>query len=114
MARTTRRTARILEELYDETFGDDSHEPFRITWPQLRSLAGVPRLDGDVLKEINEALCERDYVLVPCGDFLLLATDRDLSRFRAVPDRLLEGHLPVEEDDPDEDDDLDLDEDEDE
>jgi hypothetical protein len=114
MARTTRQTARILAELYDETFGDDSCEPFRITWPQLRSLAGVPRLDDDILKELDCALREQERLLIPCDDFLLVAADRDLSRFRAVPDRLLEGHLPVEEEDADEDDDLDLDEDDDE
>jgi hypothetical protein len=26
------RTARILSELYDETFCNDTYEPFRITW----------------------------------------------------------------------------------
>jgi hypothetical protein len=114
MARTTRQTARILSELYDKTFGNDSCEPFRITWPRLRSLAGVPRLDDDLLKELDCALRDRERLLIPCDDFLLVATDRDLVRFRAVPDRLLEDLLPVEDGDTDTDDDLDLDENEDE
>jgi hypothetical protein len=97
MARTTRQTARILAELYDETFGNDSCEPFRITWPQLCSLAGVPRLDDDVLKELDCALREQERLLIPCDEFLLVAAEVDLSRFRTVPDRMLEALLPVEE-----------------
>jgi hypothetical protein len=56
MARTATATANILSDLYEETFSRDSFEPFRITWLQLRSLAAVPRLKEDFLKEISEAL----------------------------------------------------------
>jgi hypothetical protein len=44
MVRTARNTARILSELYDETFCNDTYEPFRISWSDLRGIAGVAKL----------------------------------------------------------------------
>jgi len=94
MARTAAETANILSDLYDENFGRDEFEPFRISWPQLRSLSAVPRLSDDYLKEISVALSETDRTLIPCNDFLLITSEQDLSHYRMVPDRLLEQHLP--------------------
>lgn len=64
MARTADETASILSDLYDETFGRDSFEPFRITWPQLRTLAAVPRLNDNFLKEVSETLSETEHTLI--------------------------------------------------
>jgi len=97
MARTAAATARILSDLYDETFRSETFEPYRITWPQLRSLAGVSRLEKSFLKEVSDALNEDDHCLIPFDDFLFFAAGGDLSHYRMVPDRLLEQHLPVPE-----------------
>lgn len=94
MARTAAKTANILTDLYNETFCSDSFEPFRITWPQLRSLAGVPRLNDTFLQKISAILAETNYCLVPFNDFLFVAEGQDLSHYRMVPDRILEKFLP--------------------
>ncbi|MDR3500969.1 MAG: hypothetical protein P4L79_00105 [Legionella sp.] len=107
MARSAEETATVLSNLYEETFGHDTCEPFRITWPQLRSLVAVPRLREYYLKEVSEALSQVDRCLIPLNDFLFVAAESDLSHYRMVPDRLLEQYLP----DPD---DIELDDDEDE
>lgn len=96
MTRTAAETAHILSALYDETFGRDSFEPFRITWPQLRSLAAVRRLNDNYLKDISEALAESERCLIPFNEFLLVTGQQDLSHYRMVPDRLLEKLLPDE------------------
>ena len=94
MARTAAVTANILSDLYDETFGRDSFEPFRITWPQLRSLAAVPRLNDNYLNDISVALSETERTLIPFNEYLLVVSEQDFSHYRMVPDRLLEQYLP--------------------
>lgn len=94
MARTAAETATILSDLYDENFANDSVEPFRISWPQLRSLAAVPRLDDSYLKEVNIALSESGPCLIPFDDFFLIARPQDVAHFRKVPGRVLEQYLP--------------------
>ena len=96
MARTAAETASILSDLYDVNFASDSFEPFRITWPQLRSLAAVPRLDDIYLKDINTTLSESGYSLIPFDDFFLVVREQDLAHYRMVPDRVLEQYLPDE------------------
>ena len=64
MARTEAEISNIFSDLYDENFGRDCSEPFRITWPQLRSLAVVPRLNNNLLKDISEALYETERALI--------------------------------------------------
>ena len=112
MARTAEETASILNELYDENFKNDYAEPFRITWPQLRSLAAVTRLVDTYLKDINTSLSECGQYLIGFDEFFLVARERDLEHFRMVPDRLLEQYLPDGEDagesEDDSDDDLEL------
>jgi hypothetical protein len=106
MARSAEETATILSELFNENFDQDYSEPFRITWTQLRSLSGVPRLSESYLKEINIALSkDRGDILLPLNNFLLVTRERDLEHFRAVPDRLLEQHLPDDTEDTEIDDD---------
>lgn len=104
MTRTAAATASALTELYQETFKNDSFEPFSITWPQLRAVAGVTRLSDCYLEQINSTLNESDYLLVPMSDLLLVAQEQDLSRFRAVPDRLVETFVYDGDDDDDDDD----------
>jgi len=84
------KTALYLIELYYENFGRETCEPFRITWPQLRYLATVPRLEKSFLKEVSEVLAKTDYGLIPFDDFLYFAKASDLSQHRAVPGRVLE------------------------
>jgi len=95
MARSAAETANILSNLFDENFNHDDAEPFRITWPQLRSLSGVSRLSDSYIKDINTALSEsRGDILLPLNNFLLVTRERDLEHFRSVPDKLLEQYLP--------------------
>ena len=96
MARTAAETATILSDLYDEYFASDSFEPFRITWPQLRTLAAVPRLNDTYQKDINTTLSESGHSLIPFDDFFLIVRGQDLAHYRMVPDRVLEQHLPDE------------------
>ena len=63
MARTTTKTASILSELYEDGFTGDSYEPFRITWADLRGIAGVARLNDRNLYEINQALNDNGHPL---------------------------------------------------
>lgn len=98
MARTAEETAKILSNLYEEIFGQDSYEPFRITWPQLRSLSDVQRLNDYYLKAISNALSDNERCLIPFNNFLLVVGEDDLSHYRMVPDRLIEQHLPEDED----------------
>jgi hypothetical protein len=90
MARTAAKTGRILSELYDETFANDSYEPFRITWADLRGIAGVTRLTPFYLRTINRMLNESGYSLIPFDTFLVVTQEADLSHFRLVPPRLVE------------------------
>lgn len=111
MARTAAETANLLSNMYGENFGNDSYESFSITWPQLRTLAGLPRLDDRFLKDISDVLTEMDYCLIPFNNFLLFASEQDLSHFRTMPDRLLEKYLPNDNEDTSENHDLEVGED---
>ncbi|MEI6208856.1 MAG: hypothetical protein WCP20_18920 [Desulfuromonadales bacterium] len=108
MARTTRKTATILSDLYDETFANDSYEPFRISWPDLRGIAGVSKLTDQYLRQINQALNESGYYLIPFDNFLLVTQESNQSNIRLLPPRIVEQYLYVEADD------LEIDEEEDE
>jgi len=94
MARTTGNTAQILTKLYEEQFDQDSFAPFRISWPQLRSIMAVPRLDEGIVGDINSALSECGQALVPMNNFLLIAREDDFEKFRAIPDRTVERYIP--------------------
>jgi hypothetical protein len=101
MARTAEETASILIGLYDESFAGDSFKPFRISWPELRSLAGVAKLADEYLWEIDLELKESGYFLFPLDNFVLMAQESDLSYVRAVPPRIVEQYLPDDDDDLD-------------
>ena len=108
MARTAQETAKVLSDIYDESFANDSFEQFQIGWPELRSIAGVPKLTSSYLNQVNSHLCDQEMLLIVCDSFLLVARQQDLSHARTVPARLVEQYLPDSEND----DDLKLDEDE--
>jgi hypothetical protein len=90
MARTAAETARILTILYQEQFNQESSEPFRITWPQLRFIADISLLSDMYLRAVNKELSNLDYILITCGNFLAVAMDQDLANYRRLPGRLLE------------------------
>jgi len=94
MARTAEKTAQILTKLYKQQFDQDSLAPFRISWPQLRSIMAVPRLDEALLSNINAALSEMGQTLVPLNNFLLIAREDDFEHYRAIPDRIVEKYIP--------------------
>ena len=108
MARTAQETAKVLSDIYDESFANDSFEQFQIGWPELRSIAGVPKLTSSYLNQLNNHLRDLEMLLVVCDSFLLVARQQDLSHARTVPARLVEQYLPDYEDD----DDFEVDEDE--
>ncbi len=52
MARSASETARILTELYDERFGGAECMPYRMSWAELRDIAGVKRLTSGLWSRI--------------------------------------------------------------
>lgn len=97
MARTPEKTASILSELYEDTFSDDSYEKFRITWPDLRGIAGVSKLTPGYIHKINHSLNETGYTLIPFDNFLVVVQESDLSKTRLVPPRIVELNLYEDE-----------------
>lgn len=99
MARSVTETAQILMELYDERFGGVECVPYRISWVELRDIAGVKRLTSDFLQEINDALHEDEYLLAIGSNYLVVARETDCLADRTISQRLVEQHrhLPCEE-----------------
>lgn len=98
MARTAVETANILTQLHDESFDGDVMEMFRIGWPELRALAGVPKLTQEYLADINNSLAECRYALISFDDYLVVALQNAFRHVRQVPPRYLEQMLPDEGD----------------
>ena len=90
MVHSATATALSLSKLYEDTFAGDLEEPFRITWPELRMMAGVPKLTDTVITEISADLSEHNLFLLPFNNFFLVARERDIRKYRRVPGRLLE------------------------
>lgn len=90
MAHSATEAANNLSTLYEETFAGDFSEPFRITWPELRIMAGVPKLTSAYINAIGVDLSEQDLFLLPFNNFFLVARERDVRKYRRVPGRLLE------------------------
>ena len=97
MKRTAQEIANILADIYDERFGNDECEQYRLTWADLRLLAGGRKLKTEFIAEINETLEESNQVLVPFDTFLALLSETDSSCLRKLNGRLLERYLPDEE-----------------
>ena len=98
MARTAQETANILMDLYNDEFGGDYIEPFRLTWEQLRGIAGKDRITGEYLAELGETLLDEDFALLTFNNIFIVAKEQDFSATRALPARLAERNLFVEED----------------
>ncbi len=94
MKRSVQDTASTLIGIYDENFASDQCTWYRIGWPELRSLAGVNNLSQNCIDEINSALRENSYTLVPCDSFIVFAAYGDFAQARVVPPRIIEEHLP--------------------
>lgn len=100
MARSATETARILTELYDERFGGAECMPYRMSWAELRDIAGVKRLTSDFLQEINETLHEDEYLLAVGSNSLVVALERDCLADRTISQRLVEQHRYVSCEEP--------------
>ena len=90
MKRSAEETAEILSDIYNEQFGDDQFEPYRLDLAELRVLAGNCKLTSGFINEINKELEERNQALIPFEMFLLLAAQDDFSLTRALPGRVLD------------------------
>ena len=99
MARTARQTAHILTDLYDESFSNDSYEQYRITWADLRGIAGVERLTAGYLRMINRLLNKSGHLLISLDNFLVVSQESDMEAIRLLPPRVAEQYLYEEEDD---------------
>lgn len=105
MQRTAEEVAEVLAGFYSKNFDNNGHEQYRLEWPELRALAGGRKLKADFIAEINEALADNNQVLVAFDTFLALLDEDDCSRLRKLSGRLVEQHLPDEDDRADADDD---------
>jgi hypothetical protein len=94
----------MLTSIYGETFSNDQFEPYRLGWSNLRALAGGVKLESGFIGDINEALEESNYALVPFESFLVVISENDFKTARKLPGRLLEKSLPDEEESIDKDD----------
>ncbi len=99
MARTARQTANILTELYDESFGSDFIEQYRITWADLRGIAGVDKLHRGYLRMVNRSLIKSGYLMIQLDNYLVVTQESDLDQIRMVPPRIVEEYRYEEEDD---------------
>ena len=94
MERTAAQMATVLRELYDENFGGDEYEPFRLGWGDLRQLSGVAKVTDGFITAINCELAGSDHALVPFSDFLMVTSEADCRQRRKLPGRVLENYLP--------------------
>lgn len=108
MAWNAQEMAEILENLYNREFGGDYVAAYRLTWEQLRSIAGIDRLTDEYLAELGEALLDKDFALLTFNNIFIVAKEEEFSMTRALPARLAERNLFVEED---EDDDVEIEDD---
>ncbi len=97
MERSIIELAMILINLNQETFDNQDGGMYRLGWPELRALAGVPKLTEEYLSDINTTLAESKYALIPFDDYLVVAKQGDFSCARKIPPRILEQNLPDEE-----------------
>jgi len=97
MARMAISTAKALIDMYQEDFRTEGMELFRITWPQLRTVAGVAKLDQEYLTELVEALRADKYALIQFEDYFVVASEFDFMHDRMVPDSVVENYIESEE-----------------
>ena len=115
MTRTAKELAKVLSEIYQESFGGDSLEGFRISWGEMRELAGVGRLDSDYIRATNDHLAADNYAIAPFDKFLAFVAQTEMRNLRNATGRVLEQFMPSdvdfdEDDEIETDDDVDIDE----
>jgi hypothetical protein len=93
MARSAANTASILSCFYDKTFANESCEAFRISWSDLRGIAGVARITSGYLRRINLELNELGYTMNTFDNYLAIVQETDLAHIRMVPPRIVEKYL---------------------
>ncbi len=94
MARNVYDLAEALKGLYQETFERQDCEPYRMSWVELRMLAGVDKVTNALIAKLNEALTDEDYALTPFNDFIVISREEDWKHHRKLPGRFLESYLP--------------------
>lgn len=103
MARSAANTASILSCFYDETFASESCEAFRISWSDLRCIAGVTRLTSGYLRRISLELNDFGYTMITFDNSLMIVRENEMAHIRMVPPRIVEEYLfdkdAVEDDD---------------
>jgi hypothetical protein len=102
MARTVAETAEILITMYGDQFKNDCIEMYRISWPQLRLVSGVPTLDSDYIAALNRTLIKGSFALIPFDDYFVIAHESDFKHDRQLPDRIIEKYLEKVSEEPDE------------
>ncbi|HIJ87498.1 MAG TPA: hypothetical protein HPP97_07390 [Desulfuromonadales bacterium] len=93
MARKAAETSDILIKMYEEQFKNDSVELYQISWPQLRLISGLPKLDCDFIAALNLTLTKDSFALIPFDDYFIVAHESDFKHDRQVPDRIIEKYL---------------------
>jgi hypothetical protein len=93
MARTAVETADILIKIYENQFKNDCVELYQISWPQLRLISEVPRLNSDFIAALNKTLIKDSFALIPFDDYFVVAHESDFNHDRQVPDRIIEKYL---------------------
>lgn len=93
MARTAVEAVNILAEIYEESFGDEMCEQYRLTWRQLRELCDARRLGDEYLAELAGQLREQGFGMALFDDSILVLKEVDCSVVRRVPGRLVEKFL---------------------
>ena len=91
-------TARRLISIYEERFANQSYNQFRVTWPELRAIAGVTKLTDAYLNELKQALNVYDFALISLANFLVVTLECDLTHIRSVSSRIFEQYLPGTDD----------------
>ena len=94
MERNVYELADTLKGLYQETFRGRDCESYRMSWVDLRMLAGVKKVTNTLIAEINEVLTDEDYALTPFNDFFIFSNKDDWDCVRKLPGRFLENCLP--------------------
>lgn len=94
MTRTAAEAAKILTLIYEEHFGQDFFEKYRIQWEHLRAICAVRRLETNYLHELSCELNELGFSLTCFDHFILVMKETDCDEVRNLPGRLVEKYIP--------------------
>lgn len=94
MGRTATEAAKVLIDIYEEFFGNDLGEKYRITWGRMREVCDVRRLNKAYLNELGDELNDLGFSLASFDDYLLVLKESDCAGIRSVSGRIVEKYLP--------------------